>query len=158
MIFSVTRKLRDSNRIAQLLVMTPTMRISEGSKLLQEISLVTSREPLERFLDATQRMQQLHVRRTELQSMPFQSRWEAGAELGSIVLCAAGGGLSVSLHFSFLSLFGVAFLIYRRSTASIRRRQEAQTELAEVNVLIREAAVNLTTAEENLKKSVLATS
>ena len=108
---------------------------------------------IQHLLASTDKLQQLNMRRTQLQSMPFQSKWEAGAELGSIVLCAAAGGLSASLHYAFLSLFGVAFWVYRRSTATIRRRQAAQVELADVNVLIHQAARILSEAETAVKEA-----
>ncbi len=136
--------------------MTPTMRLSEGTKLATQLAETrhSLAEPVQRFVSASQQVQLLQKRRTELQSVPFQSRWEAGAELGSIVLAAAAGGLSASLHFSFLTLFGVAFWAYRRSTASIRRRQAAQLELAEVNNLMRAASQVLFEAESKLQSEL----
>ncbi len=127
--------------------MTPQLRMTEGPGILQDVKDTHSKQKIEHLLKSTAELHRLHKRKIELQSMPFQSRWEAGAELGSIVLCAAAGGLSASLHYTFLSLFGVAFLIYRKSTASIRARQAAQIELVEVNKAVRHASRVLTEAE-----------
>ncbi len=127
--------------------MSPQLRLSEGPGIMLQVKDEMSKQKVSDLLTTTAELHKLHKRKIELQSVPFQTRWEAGAELGSIVLCAAAGGLSASLHYTFLSLFGVAFWVYRRSTASIRARQAAHDELQEVNKAVKQAARAVVEAE-----------
>ncbi len=150
--FALRRARLTMAGVQQLLLMTPAMRLSEGPKIAAELHACSAiSKQVHACLEATAELQRLQKRRAELQGLPFQSRWESAAELSSIVLCAVAGGLSASLHFAFLSLFGVAIYVYRRSTAAIRKRQAAQVELAELNARIRAAAEALRDVEERLK-------
>ena len=146
MLLSLLRR----SSLKDLLLMTPAMRLTEGPRVLRGLEDARSRAQLSALLEATAAMHSLQQRRVVLQTMPFQTRWEVGAELGSIVVCAAAGGLSASLHPGFLSLFGVAFVLYRKSTRSIRQRQAAQVELGEVTSQIRDAAKILKKTEQEL--------
>ena len=112
----------------------------EGAKLSLLISHIKTTEKLEK----------LKQDRTSLMGTRMQNSWEAGMEVGSVILCAAAGALSASLHFGFLSLFGIAILLNRKATASIRKRQNAQLEIGKLSEEIREITQNLQSIESEL--------
>ena len=65
-------------------------------------------------------------------SLPTQSSMETAGEVAAVMLCAAAGGLAVSLHFGFLSLFAVGFYVNRKCTEKVRKREQAVTEIEEL--------------------------
>eukprot|EP00929_Paragymnodinium_shiwhaense_P076893 TRINITY_DN39584_c0_g1_i1.p1 TRINITY_DN39584_c0_g1~~TRINITY_DN39584_c0_g1_i1.p1 ORF type:complete len:247 (-),score=57.79 TRINITY_DN39584_c0_g1_i1:93-833(-) len=79
--------------------------------------------------DMRQERKYLKSRRADLLAVGFQTHSSENAEFGSLVVCAAAGIFAVSLHYAFFSLFGVAYLVYRKATSQRRMQREATDEL-----------------------------
>ncbi len=70
--------------------------------------------------------------RSILMSLPSQNNLQQAAEMGALLLTAIAGALSVSLHYTFLGLFGFSIALYRKSTSMIRARIESHARIEEL--------------------------
>jgi len=88
---------------------------------------------------------QLLRQRADLLQVSFQSQTAENQEFGALVICATAGIFAVSLHYGFFSVFIVAYWLYRRATADMRRQQYACDDLADVLARLKE--INVLEAE-----------
>jgi hypothetical protein len=143
----IRRSLR-TNEIQQFLKLSPIMRASSAQEYVSKFPNLA--DQIHDISKKSRALEDFKQTRLQLSSLPTQSTGESTAEIGSIILCAAAGALSASLHYGFLSLFGLAFWLNRKSTASIRRRQEATVQLGLINQDIARFQSELSKAEKDL--------
>ena len=138
---------------SRFLQLPQTLKISQAAEFSKELRLSgneTAAVAIEEYAVEADRLQKLRLRRSQLMALPTQSGAEAGAELGSIIFCAASACLCASLHQIFLLFFGAGFVMYRKSTRSIRLRRSAQTEIQDLNMEISRLSEYLTSLEEKI--------
>eukprot|EP00812_Abedinium_dasypus_P006416 NODE_1810_length_1058_cov_288.389831.p1 GENE.NODE_1810_length_1058_cov_288.389831~~NODE_1810_length_1058_cov_288.389831.p1 ORF type:complete len:277 (-),score=67.29 NODE_1810_length_1058_cov_288.389831:212-934(-) len=71
----------------------------------------------------------LEEMRADLLAVGFQSSSTENLEFGALVICAAAGIFAVTIHYNFFAIFAVSFLLYRKSTASVRKQHAALDDL-----------------------------
>ena len=140
---SMTDKVFPGNEIRNFLSLPPPLQISGAQDLAESLRILDDSLVPNLILSVAEKQKSLSIarkRRSELMSIPSQSNWEVGMEMGSIILCAAAGGLSVSLHFGFLSVAGIALWVNRLSTERIRERKAAAADIELLGKQISELA------------------
>eukprot|EP00397_Hematodinium_sp_SG-2012_P068444 GEMP01111169.1.p1 GENE.GEMP01111169.1~~GEMP01111169.1.p1 ORF type:complete len:167 (+),score=25.57 GEMP01111169.1:173-673(+) len=85
----------------------------------------------------------MKAERSRLLSKSFQSQAAENIEFFTLVLCAFSGALGVSVHPIFLSLYGVSYIIYKRTTNATIVREKALQSAEEMEVTLREKHVAL---------------
>jgi len=73
----------------------------------------------------------LKMKRADLLAVGFQSSSQENKEFAALVVCAAAGIFAVSIHWAFFSIWGIAYIIYRRSTEMVRTQRTATDNLQE---------------------------
>jgi len=80
----------------------------------------------------------LSNQRSDLLAVGYQNMVGENKEFGALILCAIAGIFAVSLHPIFFSIFGIAYWLYRRSTAQVRKQRAAVEELEGILEQIKE--------------------
>ena len=144
------------SRSPKFLQLPQSLRVSQAfdfSKELRESGKTNEAKVIEEYAVEAAKLQKMKIRRSQLMALPTQSGSEAGAELGSIIFCAASACLCASLHPIFLLFFGAGFLMYRKSTRAIRLRRSAQTEIQSLNLEISNLSKSLTFLERRISET-----
>ncbi|CAE8722252.1 unnamed protein product, partial [Polarella glacialis] len=90
-------------------------------------------------LEAHRRERQtLKVARADCLAVGFQNPNAENQEFAALIVCATAGIFAVSIHFSFFSLFGLGYYVYRRSTRTVRKQHAASDDLGEITERLRE--------------------
>lgn len=71
----------------------------------------------------------LRAERADILAVGFQTTTAENQEFASLVVCATAGIFAVSVHWSFFSVFGVSYALYRRSTKEVRKQRAAVEHL-----------------------------
>ena len=81
---------------------------------------------------------QLQARRADLLAIGFQNSNEENQEFTSLIVCAVGGLFAVSIHYVFFVLWLAGYMVYRRSTRSVRQHYAAMDTLQDVTDRLKE--------------------
>ncbi|CAK9071286.1 unnamed protein product [Durusdinium trenchii] len=80
----------------------------------------------------------LQANRADILAMGFQNINEENQEFASLIVCATAGIFAVSIHYAFFVLWFAGYLIYRRSTRSVRRQHTALENLEDITDRLKE--------------------
>jgi len=111
---------------------------SDGCEERAECSRQLVREAEEAVAMATglaetrRELADLRRARADKLAVGFQTAGKENQEYCALVVAAAAGIFGVSVHYGFLSIFAVAFLIYRRATSVVRKQRAAMDELQDI--------------------------
>jgi hypothetical protein len=137
--------------IADFCNLPPSMQVTEAPRIALELR-GAGHEAVAGYVTEiariTDELQKLRLKRSRLMALPTQTGAEAGAELASIIFCAASACLCASLHQIFLGCFGLGFWMYRKSTRSIRDRSKAQLEIDSINRQVKQLHTSLSKAQQ----------
>lgn len=71
----------------------------------------------------------LKAERADILAIGFQTTHSENQEFASLIVCATAGIFAVSIHFSFFSIWLLAYMLYRRSTKQTRVQRAAVDDL-----------------------------
>lgn len=80
----------------------------------------------------------LQAQRADCLAVGFQSQGAENMEFGSLVVCAIAEIFAVSIHYGFFAIFGLAYMMYRRSTKATRIQRASTDELQGILDRLRE--------------------